>query len=148
MNHKQQLVIESYFRPYGPGRKLVRPVIDAEKKHKEIAKDKGSFYRTEIINIDNNAFTVSIKRGFRHQIRCHLCWIGFPIKNDPLYSHEDKNSNECDLGQRILALRAHVLSFIDPLTGNTEEYRIESLNSSCSMPQQQRQKDLPDPQVK
>jgi hypothetical protein len=142
------LVIESYFRPYGPGRKLVRPVIDAEKKHKEIAKDKGGFYRTEIINIDDNVFTVQIKRGFRHQIRCHLCWIGFPIHNDPLYSFEEINLSECGLVQKTLTLRAHALFFIDPATGNPREYGIKPLNSSCLMPLQQLQKDLPVQRVK
>jgi len=132
-------VIESYFRPYGPGRKLVRPVIEDGKKHKEIAKDKGNHYRTEIINIDGNVFTVRIKRGFRHQIRCHLCWVGFPILNDPLYSFDV---------QGILALRAHKLLFIDPAAGNLREYGIKPLNSSCLMPPLQRQKDLPAPQVK
>jgi 23S rRNA pseudouridine1911/1915/1917 synthase len=117
--------IESYFRPYGPGRKQVRPVIEDGKKHKEIAKDKGGFYRTEIINVNDNVFTVQIKRGFRHQIRCHLCWIGFPILNDPLYSQVDGE-------QRFsngLALRAHALYFIDPANGEKKECRLPVLNS-------------------
>jgi len=113
--------IKSYFRPYGPGRKLVRPVINDGKKHREIAKDKGDFYITEVININNNNFTVQIKRGFRHQIRCHLCWAGFPILNDPLYSHEKISSAE------HLALRAHAVFFTDPSTGKPCEYRISPI---------------------
>jgi 23S rRNA pseudouridine1911/1915/1917 synthase len=148
VRNESELAIESYFRPYGPGRKLVRPVIEDGKKHKEIAKDKGNFYRTKIINIDDNVFTVQIKRGFRHQIRCHLCWIGFPIQNDPLYWHEEINPPECNLVQKTLALRAHGLFFTDPASGNTKEYGIEPLNSSCSMLPSQLQKDLPAPQAK
>jgi 23S rRNA pseudouridine1911/1915/1917 synthase len=117
-------LIKSYFRPYGPGRKLVRPIIEDEKKHKEIAKDKGGFYTTEIININGNVLTVKIKRGFRHQIRCHLCWIGFPIKNDPLYLNP---INQDVLSENIMALRSHALIFPDPLYKRQCEYRIEAL---------------------
>jgi 23S rRNA pseudouridine1911/1915/1917 synthase len=117
-------VIESYFRPFGSGRKLVRPVIEDGKKHKEIAKDKGGFYKTEITCINGNVFTARIKRGFRHQIRCHLCWIGFPILNDPLYSCSD---GEAVLQAGNLALRAHALFFCDPVSGKRCEYRISAL---------------------
>ena len=117
------LTVESYFRPFGPGRKLVRPVIDDQKKHKEIARHKGGFYKTEITGINGNVFTVRIKRGFRHQIRCHLCWIGYPIYNDPLYSFMQPEPDECEL-----ALRSHALFFPDPATGKQKEFRIPLLN--------------------
>lgn len=120
---KIPFIIESYFRPYGQGRKLVRPVTEDGKKHKEIARDKGGFYRTEVINAENDILTVRIKRGFRHQIRCHLRWIGCPIKNDPLYSAGE----ERPAPESILALRAHALFFPDPKNGNILEYRIERL---------------------
>ena len=117
---EKPFIIESYFRPFGPGRKLVRPVIDDGKKHKETAKDKGGFYKTEIININKNIITARIKCGFRHQIRCHLCWIGIPIKNDPLYSADleaalspdefSKNALPAD----SFMLRAHAVNFPDP----------------------------------
>jgi len=118
---EKPLIVMSYFRPFGPGRKLVRPVTDVDKKHKEIAKDNGGFYRTEIIGRDGNLFTVRIKRGFRHQIRAHLCWIGFPILNDPIYNGETKD------GEGILALRAHALFFTDPSNGKPRECRIARL---------------------
>ena len=113
------VVIESFFRPFGPGRKQVRPVIEEGKKRREIAKDRGGYYRTEIICIKENIFTVRIKRGFRHQIRCHLCWIGRPIQNDPLYhaSEEAPVSGE-------LALCARALFFNDPSSGKPLEYRV------------------------
>jgi len=130
---ENSFVIESYFRPYGPGRKLVRPVIEDGKKHKEIAKDKGGYYKTEIINIKDNIFTVRIKRGFRHQIRCHLCWIGCPILNDPLYSPPDSAPNsglqpedKQDIGKQ-LALRSHALFFADPTGGELKECRISPI---------------------
>jgi len=122
-------IIESYFRPYGPGRKLVRPVIEDGKKHREVAADNGGFYRTEIISRDGNVFTLRIKRGFRHQIRCHLSWIGFPILNDPLYSRaEDGTTPRADEAvQDTLALRAHALFFNDPSSGRPRECRIAPL---------------------
>jgi len=118
---EKPLVIESYFRPFGPGRKQVRPVIEDGKKHREVAKDNGSFYRTEIIGRDGSFFTLRIKRGFRHQIRCHLCWIGFPILNDSIY-------NSTSDVEAVLALRAHALFFTDPSSGKSREYRIAPLD--------------------
>jgi 23S rRNA pseudouridine1911/1915/1917 synthase len=117
---EKTLTIESYFRPYGQGRKLVRPVTE-NKKYREIAKDKGGFYKTEITNINGNVLNVRIKRGFRHQIRCHLCWVGFPVMNDVLYPVPVDN----DLGK--LSLRSHALFFNDPSTGEYRECRIESI---------------------
>jgi len=117
---EKTFVVESYFRPFGPGRKSVRPVTGNGKKHKETAKDKGGFYRTEIIKINNNIITARIKRGFRHQIRCHLCWIGVPIKNDPLYSAGGEKVLPLDKPQAdttqedLLALKAHAVSFPNP----------------------------------
>jgi len=115
------LVIESYFRPFGPGRKLVRPVIEEGKKSREIAKDNGDFYRTEITGINGDIFSLRLKRGFRHQIRCHLCWVGFPIINDPLYPHPLETDNSVP----ALSLRASALFFTDPSTGKQREYKID-----------------------
>jgi len=121
---EKPLVIMSYFRPFGPGRKQVRPVTDENKKHRELAKDNGGFYRTEIIGVNGNIFTVRIKRGFRHQIRCHLCWIGKPILNDPLYSLASELTISHADNEALLALRANALFFKDPSTGKQREYRI------------------------
>jgi len=118
---QKHIVIESYFRPFGPGRKLVRPVIDDGKKHRELAADSGGFYRTTITGKEGDVLTVRIKRGFRHQIRCHLCWIGLPIQNDPLYPNPSPPSSN------LLALRAHALFFTDPSSGKPREYRIAPL---------------------
>jgi len=123
-------VIESFFRPFGPGRKQVRPVTDDSKGRKaarnEIAKDHGGYYRTEIVNITDNghyAFTVRLKRGFRHQIRCHLAWIGCPVVNDPIYGEQPVIDG-------FLALRSHALFFPDPASGRQREYRVEGLSLS------------------
>ena len=116
-------VIESFFRPFGPGRKQVRPAID--EKYKEIAKDRDDYYKTEVISAKENIFTLRIKRGFRHQIRCHLSWIGFPIQNDPLYG-----TNPALPETGFLALRAQALFFTDPQSRLKREYRITSLENT------------------
>ena len=127
---EKPFIIESYFRPFGPGRKQVRPVIEDGKKHKEVAKDKGGFYRTEIVSLFDNIITARIKRGFRHQIRCHLYWIGFAILNDPIYFNTVESSGIDIQGTdntEILALRAHALFFTDPASGKKRECRIEGI---------------------
>ena len=137
LSHSPQTIM-SYFRSYGPGRKQVRPVIDASSvPNKDVSKDKGGFYRTEITQIQHgegkDLFTVRIRRGFRHQIRCHLAWIGRPIIDDPLYNTVSVAQGIAE--QRMpkqetvtLALRAHALFFIDPSTGEKRESSIKPLN--------------------
>jgi 23S rRNA pseudouridine1911/1915/1917 synthase len=117
--------IESYFRPFGPGRKEVRPVTSAAQDRKnryEIAQDQGGYYRTEIVNvIEDEYYTLSLRlrRGFRHQLRCHLAWIGCPVQNDPVYGASPADG--------FLSLRSHAIFFTDPRGGNPREYRIEPL---------------------
>ena len=92
----ESTIIESAFRPYGKGRKAVRPLLTGNAKHKM-----GELYRTEILSCTEMGgkcfFKICIRKGFRHQIRCHLAWIGRPILNDSLYSSGDSG---------FLALRA------------------------------------------
>jgi 23S rRNA pseudouridine1911/1915/1917 synthase len=145
-------IIESFFRPYGPGRKQVRPVqalpvlpqalpartqtlsVEGKRGSRDRATDKGACYKTEVISIAGTgpeffaekresagreyAFTVRIRRGFRHQIRCHLAWAGFPILNDPLYGPAAAES-----ASGFLALCSHALFFPDPRTGEDRAYR-------------------------
>jgi 23S rRNA pseudouridine1911/1915/1917 synthase len=129
--------IESGFRPYGPGRKTVRPLVNPEKP-----------YRTEILvqGAENprghRVFTLRIQRGFRHQIRCHLAWIGYPLVNDPLYGgktlaawrplYPDAPDNPESPPQPspnapFLALRAQGLSFYDPETQEPREYTLPAI---------------------
>ena len=118
--------IESFFRPFGRGRKEVRPVtaedIKIKKTAASIAKDRGNYYRTEIIGIEKKNrhcfFTVRLKRGFRHQIRCHLAWKGYPVLNDPLYGNGELNG--------FLALCAWGLFFTDPANGRQMNYCVDS----------------------
>ena len=88
----QHIKLTSYFRPYGPGRKEVRPVFpdDSETALKKV--EKKVLYTTNIkiikINKEENTALVecSITNGYRHQVRSHLSWAGLPIINDPVYN--------------------------------------------------------------
>jgi 23S rRNA pseudouridine1911/1915/1917 synthase len=107
--------IESAFRPYGKGQRAVRPLPPERGGEKPL-------YRTEILSCGEGPektglFRLRLARGFRHQIRCHLAWIGRPLLNDPLYGGPPFPGG-------FLALRACALVFTDPLTGERREYRI------------------------
>ncbi|MDR1107409.1 MAG: RNA pseudouridine synthase [Spirochaetaceae bacterium] len=121
-------VIESGFRPYGRGRKTVRPVLNPMLPPEKV-------YRTGILTIEKQGaftlFSVWIQRGFRHQIRCHLAWLGFPLVNDPLYDGADFpwQGDGVSPSQSFLALKAQGISFDDPATGKPREYVLPSLLS-------------------
>jgi 23S rRNA pseudouridine1911/1915/1917 synthase len=154
--------IESFFRPWGPGRKAVRPAQSPNRssafgKKRGIAGDRGGPYRTELlaaaplrqeklmsINIIREpgcpgprelprVLTLRIYRGFRHQIRCHLAWIGEPILNDVLYGGKRCPADRPVPGRdgaagpdekRPIALRARGFSFFNPSTGKQQSYRL------------------------
>jgi 23S rRNA pseudouridine1911/1915/1917 synthase len=121
-------VIESGFRPYGPGRRAVRPVLlDREfKKNLPVARDQGRPYQTGLLERrcsgDTLYFRVRITRAFRHQIRCHLSWLGHPVLGDSLYSRSGEN------GEQPLMLKAQSLSFLDPLSGRPRHYQLPPIS--------------------
>jgi len=101
--------IESAFRPFGKGRQQVRPLLQGS-----------PLYRTEILSGKQNGarhlFRVRIRRGFRHQIRCHLAWAKRPLLNDSLYGGNSDGG--------FLALRAAALAFSDPDSGERKTYQL------------------------
>lgn len=83
INEKDDIItITSYFRPFGPGSKQVRPTLDQRK-----AQPKQKY--TTFVKRTGNAFLCTITKGFRHQIRAHLAWTGHPIEGDQLYCLEN-----------------------------------------------------------
>jgi 23S rRNA pseudouridine1911/1915/1917 synthase len=108
-------VIESAFRPFGIERNAVRPVLN-ENTHRKTS----ALYRTEIFSYtetDKKGYLkIRIKKGFRHQIRCHLAWVGLPIQNDSLYGNGGKGG--------FLALRASAITFYE--NGQTQCFRISA----------------------
>lgn len=117
--------IESGFRPYGPGRRAVRAVeVDGEGRPiygrvKELALDRGKPYRTDVLSIGGGNGRLLVRarlsRGFRHQVRCHLAWIGLPLVGDELYGKG---------GPEPLGLRAVALAFPDPGGNGTARYDV------------------------
>jgi 23S rRNA pseudouridine1911/1915/1917 synthase len=103
--------IESAFRTFGTGRKAVRPVLEPFPHGKTITLDQGVYYRTEIlekISVEKHRyFRLRLKRGFRHQVRCHLAWIAYPLLNDVLYGGTETDD-------RRIPLRAETIAFYDP----------------------------------
>jgi len=83
------LRIESRFAPYGPGRRMVRPVLAGERSPKLLAEASPGLYTTEAQIIDRRGgramITAWILKGFRHQVRAHLAFLGFPILGDSVY---------------------------------------------------------------
>lgn len=111
--------VESQFRPFGPGRKSVRPVLPGQRNWK----DESPVYRTDVLSIlrldfsdprvsGGSTYSVHCRltRGFRHQVRCHLAFSGLPILSDSLYNPDGA------LPDRPLQLLACALEFRDPLT--------------------------------
>ncbi len=84
-----ELSIESRFRPWGLHGREVRPVT-AESGLASKKKAAPYLYQTEIrlaIRSDGTCrASCRIRRGYRHQVRCHLAWLGFPVKGDALYN--------------------------------------------------------------
>jgi 23S rRNA pseudouridine1911/1915/1917 synthase len=130
-NDSPPVLIESAFRPYGPGGKAVRPALPEllnnktrKQALKEMVLDRGQPYRTEVLEAEAEGeftrFRLRIYRGFRHQIRCHLSWLGFPLVNDALYGGASRPEYPG------LALFAQAIAFPDPLTGVAREYRSTS----------------------
>jgi 23S rRNA pseudouridine1911/1915/1917 synthase len=123
-------LVESPFRAWGPGRKAVRPAFPGTAGGRKLAFDQGRAYSTRILEWREEAAPsatveglavcrAAIIRGFRHQIRCHLAWLGFPVLNDSLYGGPGKGP---------LALRACSLSFDDPLDGGRRSFEIPALS--------------------
>ena len=83
------VLISSRFRAYGPGRKAVRPL---DEQSSRLLKAKGGIqlYQTLVREAGSNRnaeslFLCELRAGFRHQVRCHLAWCGFPLTGDSLY---------------------------------------------------------------
>ena len=94
----QIITLESYFRPFGKGKKEVRPVSPQSNKAALDKVGKKKLYQTQVKILSNTDKGVKVEckisQGFRHQVRCHLAWAGLPIQNDPIYNLDKKNAEE------------------------------------------------------
>ncbi len=124
-------LVECYFRPFGPGGARVACVAEGV----ENAKRRGApqrRYATYLLeaeglryNVGNNlredlkaalALRVRLFRGFRHQIRAQLSWIGLPLVGDTLYG---------GAAAPRLMLHASRVSFWHPVTGTMTNITCE-----------------------
>ena len=106
---KMPQTITSMFRPYGVGRRAVRPVTTDSQEH---IKKKSSqvHYTTEVrtCGINDEGHTIiccELTKGYRHQVRCHLAWLGQSIVGDTVYG---------GLASDTLHLAAVALTFKHP----------------------------------
>ena len=84
-----ELTVTSRFRPWGPHGREVRPVAEDSRLGAR-KKAAPGFYQTELsLSLRDRAgchACCRIRRGYRHQVRCHLAWLGFPVRGDRLYN--------------------------------------------------------------
>lgn len=81
--------VNSFFRPFGPKRAMVRPVTEESGKY-SMKKAGIQSYETKIhfkkTSSGKYFAECRISKGYRHQVRCHLSWCGFPIEGDKIYN--------------------------------------------------------------
>ncbi len=112
----RRVFVAGRFRPFGPGAARVACAPPAGAADGDPGRARGAWgtevYRTDIREARRSGpsleLRVSLARGFRHQVRSHLAWIGLPLDGDVLYGGAE--------GDR-LALHAASLEFPRPGTG-------------------------------
>ncbi|HEY9595044.1 MAG TPA: RluA family pseudouridine synthase [Spirochaetia bacterium] len=81
--------VTSRFAPYGPGRRRVRVVTDDGGSGRAPRETTRDTYTTEVTVTRRDGgralVRAALTRGFRHQVRVHLSYVGLPIIGDPLY---------------------------------------------------------------
>jgi 23S rRNA pseudouridine1911/1915/1917 synthase len=94
----RECTVESRFRPWGPGAREVRPVT-ADSGPAAQKKATPRTYRTDFalrapVTPTGTTACCRTTAGFRHQVRCHLAWLGWPVIGDPLYGTRGSTGGE------------------------------------------------------
>lgn len=126
------LTIRSRFRAFGPGRKEVRPLFPAMRGYDEAGKDYQTIVeKAEMLGKQTCAITCTLKQGYRHQVRAHLSWLGFPIIGDNLYNPAYRSANgdgrdggDSGANPAVLELHAIGISFPDPLSARQASFLL------------------------
>lgn len=122
--------IISSFRNFGPCGKEVRPVLKDTVNYYAKTKAVRSEYMTELFSIsqknvpDYGTLVRSqcrISKGFRHQVRCHLSWVGLPVIGDDVYGIFVKKSKR----EQLMLFFASSLCFKDPQTKKIVSYSLD-----------------------
>ena len=105
--------VSSVFRSFGPrGSRVACISPDGIGADTESTGRTKKVYRSEIVGCSTGSSSLELRirlsRGFRHQIRAHLAWIGLPISGDALYG---------GVPDQRLRLHAISLAFSHPTTG-------------------------------
>ena len=110
--------IESRFRPYGPGSKRVACLLSSYPgTMKAWTKDLYSTQITAAYPGETGLLVdARLTRGFRHQVRAHLAWLGLSLQGDTLYG-EGEDRDDIPANRAGLRLLAYALSFTDPDSG-------------------------------
>ena len=124
INLNTNILIQSKFRNYGPKGREVRPVLENENTYAQ-KKASNKLYSTEILEVNkfDNYYKIhcKINAGYRHQVRCHLAWAGFPIINDKIYNSSCVENNS--VGN--LQFYASKLEFYHPKTNQLVKFAID-----------------------
>lgn len=118
MKNQGMLAVESEFRKFGKGGREVRPVLENGGKAAK-KKSSGKLYQTQIKFFDETHAEAKITQGFRHQVRCHLAWLGFPVHGDALY-----NPFARDEENHKMKFEAFRIRFRNPVTKKNEVFEI------------------------
>lgn len=93
----KECFVQSKFRYFGEHNSQVRPVDEKNLTRAAKKKSESKTYITKIkiFEKDKQFFAeCEIVQGFKHQVRAHLSWCGFPVKGDFLYNPYAKISDE------------------------------------------------------
>jgi 23S rRNA pseudouridine1911/1915/1917 synthase len=125
--------IESRFRAFGPGRREVRPLFPGMRGYDEAGQEyttviTGAYLATVCDDrgqeeIPVVGITCTIVRGYRHQIRSHLSFEGFPIIGDELYNPAWNGTASAPIDVP-LQLHAVGISFPEPHSGKTVSFSL------------------------
>ena len=138
MTGSERFSVQSAFRAFGKKGREVRPVADGAGRA-AFKKGGNTLYQTEISFESESVALCHITAGFRHQVRCHLAWCGFPVKGDKIYN---PNAREIDYQVMFrqcstptpdtdnsenthgMCFTAYKISFPHPISGETLTFGI------------------------
>ena len=128
--YPEDIIVASYFRNFGENQKAVRPVTEESGKAALKKLGKKTEYSTRVHFLETNPqkktalIECQISKGYRHQVRCHLSWLGLPVKGDELYNFNVRERFEKTGGLEKLEFYATGLEFTNPVTGETLKFKV------------------------
>jgi hypothetical protein len=114
------------FRPFGPKARRVACAVDSGSAVVKPWTQDSYLTRIQAARSLGDGLLVDVRlsKGFRHQIRAHLAWVGLSLAGDPLYGEGDSEGDGEGEGSgsgrgsgTALKLLAYALAFADPASG-------------------------------